>query len=303
MRAVGSQIRIGHHAFWGMSPMTGAINITPNSLPVVDLNGPNPGVNESAVFIDGDGTMSLCVNTTVTDADGDPIVSMSIVGSGFTADDEIIKLGTTPVEFPIGSDLSTTVTAGSTTFAVAFTTSNKTWAITKSGSGSAVASEWQTLLQSLKYVNDTTPVTTGERTLNITASDSGGTSSAAILSISVQDALTGTAIDISTTAFDWTQESGDVYIADDAVVSSNTGVVTQLTLTLTGCVDNNNEVISIADRIFMSNETRTSYGWIRGVRYDLSYNGTTKVLTATPAVSALSTETVCQELIRSVRYW
>lgn len=274
--------------------------VTPiNNPPVVDLNNVVAGINITQIFIDGDPTTSLCPNATISDLDNDNPVSMTIVGSSFTADDEIVKLGDAGTEFPIGSNLTTTVSASGITYNVAYTTSNKTWQIT----GTATLAQWQALLRTLKYVNDSSPVTTGERTLSISVNDGTDSSTPALLNILVEDALVGTAISINVLDFDWTQEDGDIYISDDAIVSSDTGIVTELTISLSGFVDDEYEVISIADRIFLANETRTSYGWIRGVRYDLSYNGTTKILTAIPAVANLSTEIVCQDLIRSLRYW
>lgn len=158
---------------------------TPNNLPVVDLNGETAGIDISQSYTGGDPTLSLCTAAIVSDADSNPLVSMTIVGTDFTADDEVLKLGATPVEFPVDTNSSTTVAAGSTTFAVAYTTVDTTFIITKNGGGTAAASEWQTLLRTLSYINNTLPSTAGDRILDIAVNDGTDDSAAATITLSV----------------------------------------------------------------------------------------------------------------------
>lgn len=184
MRSIAERIRIGHHAFLGMSPVNGVIASTPDTAPIVDLNGASGGINNSFTFTEDDAFTYVCPNATVTFASNLTSITIAITG---LADDgtEYVEFGALQIASN-SANSSNNVIAGATTFAIGWTLATTTIVATKSGGGSFSAADAEDLLQILAYWNDTTPVTEGSRVFTITATNGTVTSTAATATVTVQ---------------------------------------------------------------------------------------------------------------------
>lgn len=123
--------------------------------------GDNDG-NYQGQYIVGLDPVAITGQITIEDPAGLGIDSMLIAISDFhNGNGEIINIGGT--DFPVATNASATVTAGSTDFAVNLTDSLFT--ITKSGGGKIPVADLKTLIEAARVRNIAWPIETGPRTL------------------------------------------------------------------------------------------------------------------------------------------
>lgn len=154
-------------------------------IPIIDLNGASSGVDQFSSYAAGNPATYVLLDATVTDADSANLASLTIVGTTWGDDgaDEQLEFGA--ALFPSDADFSTTRVAGATTFAIAYTASTKTFAISKNGGGVFPPADATTLLQEMAYWNQAITPTEGNRVFTIVANDGVNTSDTATLTISV----------------------------------------------------------------------------------------------------------------------
>ncbi|MCP4105010.1 MAG: Cna B-type domain-containing protein [Desulfobacteraceae bacterium] len=136
------------------------------------------------------------VDAAVTDADDTTMVSLTLTaGSISDGADEVFTIGGTA--FPQSTDKAATVTAGSTSFDIAFTNSTGIFNISKSGGGEMPVSDIDALIQDITYENTSSNPTTGARMLNFVTNDGDTDSNTATSTITVnaRGTITGTVFD------------------------------------------------------------------------------------------------------------
>ncbi|MBR0871409.1 VCBS domain-containing protein, partial [Bradyrhizobium tropiciagri] len=167
------------------STATDTANITINATgapPVVDLNGADPGNDNTASYPSQMSPLSIATSATITDADSANLVSLTITltnpqdnGSG-TQIREILSLSSAAASVASSAGLSVSFTSS-----VASNTDPVTLSIT----GSASVSTYQTILRGLQYADvksgahDDSPA----RIINVVASD--GTNSSVVHTITL----------------------------------------------------------------------------------------------------------------------
>ena len=160
-------------------------SVAVNVPPAIDLNGAGGGLDVSITFTKGDSATTICGSATVVDDDAEPLLSASIVAAGYT-DAESLFFGSSPTEFALDTNLTDTVTEGTTTFQIAYTTSTGVFAITKNGGGTFPTADYQTLIRTITYENTSTAdIIPGDRTLTFTASDDEDEGDPAVATITV----------------------------------------------------------------------------------------------------------------------
>lgn len=159
-----------------------------NSAPVIDLNGASGGINASGTFTEGDAYTFYLSAATLTDADGDPIGSLVMTCGGQWGDDgadEQIKFDTWATDSD--TDKTENLVVGGTTFQLAFVAATGILTVTKSGGGTFPAADGQALNRLFQYANSAEPPTEGDRTFTWVANDGTDNSTAAVLTVTVQE--------------------------------------------------------------------------------------------------------------------
>ncbi|MCE7992287.1 MAG: hypothetical protein HEP71_09915 [Roseivirga sp.] len=129
------------------------IVVNPNSAPVVDLDGATSG------FINENGSIGIADYATVTDADNDNIVSMTISVTGYTGTNADQYLGINGAINTIATNAGVTVGA--------YDTNTGIMAIT----GSATAATYQSILQGIVYGNNSDTPPAGDVVIHIEVND------------------------------------------------------------------------------------------------------------------------------------
>lgn len=288
------------------------VRVPPNVPPVLDLNGVSTGIDRAITFTEGDGTTSLCASATITDVDTTDLRGMTILCTGLELDDELLKIGSPPVEFSLGVDDSQTVTAGSGTFDVEYTAASGRFVITKNGGGDLPLAEWQSLVRTLSYVNDSIPITPGDRVLSISVHDASVKSSDALLTITVEGAtnaapivdLNGATAGVNLT-YDYASGAGTVTLCPAATVSDvdNDPMVT-LTITL-GSVSADSQTIywGTGNTAFSLASSLTSTATAGSTTFSVAYVASpTKVFTITKSGGGSAVIAEWQALLRTLKY-
>lgn len=124
-----------------------------NAPPAVDLNGADAGFNYSATFAENGPPVNIVASTaTITDSDNTTLANLKLVVSAAPngADEKLTIAG---AAVPLNANLTTTATAGGTTFQIVYVSASRTFTITKNGGGSAPIADLQTLLLGVTYEN------------------------------------------------------------------------------------------------------------------------------------------------------
>jgi ribosomal protein L27 len=129
------------------------IVVNPNSAPVVDLDGATAG------SIDENGSIGIADYATITDADNDNIVSMTITLTGYAGAKTDHYLGINGATNTIATNAGVTVPA--------YDSNNGVLAIT----GSATAATYTSILRGIAYINDSENPPLGDVTINIEVND------------------------------------------------------------------------------------------------------------------------------------
>lgn len=172
MRSSSDQIRVGHHAFFSwrqhVFSSTGGGGAL-NNAPVINLGSSN---NYSSTYVEGAlSATAICPSATITDADNDPMVSLTIVGASISDGASEVLTFNTSAAFPLNANASTTTTVGSTTFAIGYVTLSQTFTITKNGGGTMPLADLQSLMRTITFANSDSTPTVGNRTFTFTAND------------------------------------------------------------------------------------------------------------------------------------
>ena len=156
------------------------VTVAANVAPVIDL------VNTTGTFTEGDDPTQFIADSTIADVDDTELVSLTVTCGDQWGDDgtsESLAFGawTTNAD----TDLTDTVSFGTTTFQIAYVALTGVATITKSGGGVAPIEDWQLLQQAFAYDNAVTPPTAGDRTFTFVANDGVDNSNSATLTITV----------------------------------------------------------------------------------------------------------------------
>ena len=275
-------IRIGSLGIPGYGGTSGPSN----AAPVIDLNGASGGINASGTFTEGDSYTSYLSSATLTDPDGDPLVSLTMTCGGQWGDDgpdELIKFDTWVTDSD--TDKTENLVVGSTTFQLAFVAATGVLTITKSGGGTFPAADGQALQRLFQYVNPAEPPTAGDRTFTWVANDGTDNSTAAVLTVTVQEAAGIPVVDLdSTTAGNdaavlWVDEPVDV--TPNATIDSGGAPLTQMTFVFGDILDGADEVIYLGYVPFSLNANKAAVGYNGSIEFLLSYTTGTQTLIAT----------------------
>lgn len=149
-----------------------------NNAPVVDLNGGPTGIDETTNFVEffGPGGNPIAITdslATVTDADGDPLASMTITAGGIqNGDAETLTVLAEVFELGTGTRQATNVLVnGSVSVDIDFNATSGVFTITRSGGGTIPLAEADLVVRSLVYDHDNDTPTAGNRTFAVVAND------------------------------------------------------------------------------------------------------------------------------------
>lgn len=184
--------------------------LPPNNAPVIDLNGAGVGTDAAGTFTEGDGAETYLTAATVSDADGDELATLTIVGTdGFGEDTSNDIVSFSAEAYPSNANKTATVVAGSTTFQIAFVTATKTFTITKNGGGTFPAADCQALVRLFAYNNTATPPDTSDRVFTFVVNDGTANSATATLTVTVEESITAPSL----------TNPGDRYVARNQTIA------------------------------------------------------------------------------------
>jgi VCBS repeat-containing protein len=170
-----------------------------NDTPTIDLNGAGAGVDNGAVFTEGDAPVSLVTADSAAFDVEDGIVSLDIALAGFVdGGQEVVHLNGA-IDFVAGTATSGTITFGSTTFSYSYDGAAALHIENAAGAGTPMSRDAVTaLIRALQYENRSDDPTAGDRSLSFTVTDAdGATSPVAVATVAVapvNDAPTSTPI-------------------------------------------------------------------------------------------------------------
>lgn len=290
-------------------PPTGDVEI-PNTAPIIDLNGVGSGINISDIFTEGDVATAYLSTATVTDADSDPLATLSIVGSGIQdGASEVLVIGGT--SYPLNANKTATGTAGSTTFSIAYTTSTQTFVITNNAGGSMPLIDVQSLVRGLSYQNTLELPTEGDRTFTFVANDSTDNSTAATLTVTVAAVNDAPVIDLNGASgginVSGTFTEGDVastYLTAATVSDADDTELASITIVGTNGFgeDTSNDIVSWGAVTFPSNADKTANVTAGSTTISVAFVTATKTFTCTKSGGGTIPIADAQTFVRAFAY-
>jgi len=153
-----------------------------------DRNNSSGGTDDGGFatsFTEGGSAVTLAdTDADVLDVDDTSMVSLTLTAAGIRdSASEVFTIGGSA--FPQNADKTATVTVGGTSFAIAYTTANGQFAISKSGGGEMPVADINSLLRGIGYQNGSDNPTAGSRTLSAVANDGAAGSNTAVATLSV----------------------------------------------------------------------------------------------------------------------
>lgn len=161
------------------------VSVSPNSAPILDLDSNIPGINKSAVYVDGAGLSTIGLSfATITDANNDELHEIYISVNGLTeiTSREVLKFGAT--HYPLDNiNRKGTATHGNTTFIVRYFGKSKLFVITPMNDTIPLA-DAITMIRAIRYSSTLLSETSPDRYINFVVNDGRKNSNTAILDIS-----------------------------------------------------------------------------------------------------------------------
>lgn len=290
------------------NPATCVVNVSGvNYAPEIDLNGIDSGNTISHTFVEGDTLLSLCPAASISDFDNDPLFSMSLVLTGVTADDESITIGSPGVSFSLDIDNTQVVSAGLATFEVSYTSGNTTFQIVPNGISDSPISNWQSLLRTVKYLNNSAPTTPGDRIVSVFVDDNIDTSIPVDITVTVESVSNnppsinlGSGNNYSST---FVKGASPTSICPSATIADLDGdPLSSITIVGSSISNGVDEVILINGVSFPLNSNLSATTTVGSTLFGISYTTSSQTFVITKSGGGTFSISDAQSLVRTVSY-